>query len=136
MTGVVVDTSAVVAILIGEPRSASLADELASRAPRMMAAPTLVELGIVFEARYGAVGGAVVERFVRDAAVEVVGFDRTLADRALEGWRRFGKGRHPAALNLGDCFAYGVAAMSGYPVLCTGEDFAATDVAVIRPTDG
>lgn len=136
MNGVVIDTSAVVAVLTGETGAETLADALEAAGPRVIAAPSLVELGIVLEARYGAAGGALVERFVRDAAVEVRAFHRDHADRAMEGWRRFGKGRHPAALNLGDCYSYGLAAVTGYPVLCTGEDFAATDVAVIRPADG
>lgn len=133
MTGVVVDTSAVVAILTDEPGGSALAQALESAAPRVMGAPTRLELGIVFEARFGAVGGGVIERFLRDADIEVPGFDRDHADRAMDGWRRYGKGRHPAALNLGDCCSYGVAAATGFPVLCVGDDFAATDVAVVRP---
>ena len=59
--------------------------------------------------------------------------DADLADRAMSGWRRYGKGRHPAGLNFGDCFTYALADRTGHPVLCTGEDFAATDVTVVRP---
>lgn len=133
MTGVVVDTSAVVALLTGEAGADALAQALESAEPRVMAAPTLVELGIVLEARFGTAGGALVERFLRDASVQVAEFDRDHADRAMDGWRRFGKGRHPAALNLGDCFSYALAAATGYPIVCVGEDFAATDVDVLRP---
>ncbi|MGH8933461.1 MAG: type II toxin-antitoxin system VapC family toxin, partial [Egibacteraceae bacterium] len=64
----------------------------------------------------------------------VVSVDRDQADRALEGWRRFGKGRHAAGLNFGDCFTYALAAVTGCPVLCVGDDFAATDLDVIRPS--
>jgi ribonuclease VapC len=91
----------------------------------------VVELSIVLEARLGPAGGAVADRFVRDGGVEVVPFDRTQADRAIEGWRRFGKGRHAAALNLGDCFTYGLAVATGEPVLCVGDDVRRTDVAVV-----
>lgn len=133
MTGVVIDTSAVIAILTGEATADELAVALEAAAPRLLGAPTLVELGIVLRARYGAAGTGLMERFVRDAEVVVVAFDRDHADRAMEGWQRFGKGRHPAALNLGDCFTYGLAAATGHPVLCVGQDFAGTDVAVLGP---
>ena len=130
MTGLVVDTSAVVAILLGEPEAQSLISALSNGDPRLISAATMVELGIVIEARLGPAGTGIVDRFVRDGGIEVVELDRTQADRALEGWRRFGKGRHPAALNLGDCFAYGLAIATGYPVLCVGDDFTRTDVEV------
>ena len=131
MTGVVVDTSAVVAILLGEPDAGDLLVALGDADPRLISAATLVELGIVLEARLGPVGSGIAERFVRDGGIEVVDFDRTQADRALEGWRRFGKGRHPAGLNLGDCFAYALAVASGQVLLCIGDDFVRTDVKVL-----
>jgi ribonuclease VapC len=59
--------------------------------------------------------------------------DADLAARAMSGWRRYGKGRHPAGLNFGDCFTYALAERTGHPVLCTGDDFAATDITVVRP---
>lgn len=133
MSGVVVDASAVIAILTDGPGSDALAAALEAATPRVMGAPTRLELGIVFEARFGAAGGGVIERFLRDADIEVLGFDRDHADRAIDGWRRYGKGRHRAALNFGDCCSYGVAAVTGFPVLCVGDDFPATDVAVLRP---
>jgi len=134
VSGIVVDTSAVVAILTSDTGADELGDALEQHTPRLLAAPTLVELGIVFEARYGAAAGGIIERFVREAAIEVTPCDRRHADHALDGWRRFGKGRHRAGLNLGDCFSYGLATLTGYPVLCTGEDFARTDVDVLRPS--
>ena len=129
-----VDTSAVVAIVSGEPIAAELADALGSAATRIIAAPTVVELGIVLEARYGPAGASIVERFLRDSDLDVIAFSRLHVDRAMEGWRRYGKGRHRAALNLGDCFTYGLAVASNMPILCTGEDFAQTDADVVaRP---
>ena len=83
------------------------------------------------EARLGPAGGDVVNRVVRDSGIDVVDVDRTQADRALEGWRRFGKGRHPSALNFGDCFAYALAVATGQPVPCPGDDFARTDAEVL-----
>jgi len=131
VTGIVVDTSAVVAILLGEPGAANVLAALDASDERLMSAATLVEVGIVLEARLGPVGAGIAARFVHDGGLEVVDLDHVQADRALEGWRRFGQGRHPAGLNLGDCFTYGLAVATGHPVLCVGEDFARTDVGIL-----
>lgn len=131
MSDIVIDTSAVVAILSGEPVADALIDAMEAADARYLSAATLVEVGIVLEARHGPAGALAVDRFLRDGEVEIVALDRAQADRALDGWRRFGKGRHPAALNLGDCSTYGLAAELGAPVLCTGGDFAQTDVVVL-----
>jgi ribonuclease VapC len=130
VTSVVIDTSAVVAVLGGEPSSDRIIEAMDQADSRLLSAATLVELGIVMEARLGPAGALAIDRFLRDGEVEVVPVDRRQADRALDGWRRFGKGRHRAALNLGDCYSYGLAADRDLPVLCTGEDFEQTDVAV------
>jgi len=131
VSGVVIDSSAAVAILLSEPGSGALLTALDHADPRLLSAATLVELSVVLEARLGGAGLGIGGRFVRDGGVEVVPFDRIQADRALEGWRRFGKGRHPAALNLGDCFTYALAIATGHPVLCVGNDFAQTDATVV-----
>jgi ribonuclease VapC len=129
---VVVDTSAMVAILTAEAGADRLSEVLTSADRRLIAAPSAVELGIVLEARVPAAVG-MARRALRDADVEVVACDEELAERALEAWRRFGKGRHPAALNFGDCFTYALAERTGLPILCVGEDFARTDVGALRP---
>ncbi len=131
MTTIVVDTSAVVAVLGNESAANDTIEALEVAEDRLMSAATLVELGIVLEARLGAAGALAVERFLRDGQVNVVAVDRQQADRALDGWRRFGKGRHKAALNLGDCFTYALAADRDVPVLCTGNDFGQTDLTVL-----
>lgn len=133
MRGLVLDTSAAMAILTAEPGHEALATSLASAERRLVSAGTLIELGIVLEARVGPAAGGIIERFLRDGGVEVVAVDRVAVDRAVEGWRRFGRGRHPAALNLGDLFAYALAVSTDGTVLCTGTDFARTDVAVVQP---
>jgi ribonuclease VapC len=131
---VVVDPSAALALLGGEPAGAWVIDVLGDSSRRLMSAASLVELGIVLEARFGPVGAAVADRFLRDAQVEVVPFDRDQAELAIAAWRGFGKGRHRAGLNLGDCFTYALAAATQSAVLCTGEDFPATDLEVVgRP---
>jgi len=131
VSGLVVDTSAAVAILTGEEAGGALIDALDRTGPRLMSAGALVELGIVLEARFGPVGMAVADRFVKAAGLEVVSVDCDQAGQAVAAWRRFGRGRHPAALNYGDCFTYALAAAESAPILCTGNDFAATDLEVI-----
>ncbi len=128
----VVDTSAAVAVILGEPGSEELAAYLENALARLMPAAIRVELGIVIEARLRSVGQDVVDRFLRDAKIDIVSVDADLAARAMSGWRRYGKGRHPAGLNFGDCVTYALAERTGHPVLCTGDDFAATDVTVMR----
>lgn len=129
---VVIDTSAAMAILTGEPQVAELADLLEESSERLLSAATLVELGIVLEARIGPAAAGVIERFLRDGEITVVPVDRAQSDRAVEGWRRFGKGRHRAQLNYGDCFTYGLAVTTGNPILCVGDEFAETDADVVH----
>lgn len=129
----VVDTSAAVAVILGEPGGEELAAHLDHALVRLMPAAIRVELGMVIEARLWPAGQDVVGRFLRDARVDVVPVDADLAERALSGWRRYGRGRHPAGLNFGGCFTYALADRTGHPVLCTGSDFAATDITVVRP---
>lgn len=127
-TTLVVDTSAAVAILTAEPWAGDLIEQLAGAEAALMSTATLLELGIVLEARLGPAAPGIVERFLRDAEIEMVPVNRTHVDRALEGWRRFGKGRHKAALNYGDCFSYALAIASGHALLFVGDDFTHTDV--------
>lgn len=72
-------------------------------------------------------------RLTRDADIDVVAFDEDLATRAVDAWRRFGTGRHPAQLNFGDCCTYALAELTGHPILCVGDDFVRTDLQVRRP---
>jgi ribonuclease VapC len=112
--------------MLGEPGSEDLAAYLEHALVRLMPAAIRVELGIGIEARLWPTGQDVVDRFLRDAKIDIVAVDEELAARAMSGWRRYGKGRHPAAL----------AERTGYPVLCTGDDFAATGISVLRPPAG
>ena len=98
-----------------------------------MLAAIRVERGIVIEARLWPAGQDVADRFLRDAKVDIVPVDADLADRAMSGWRRYGKGRHPAGLSFGDCFTYALPDRTGHPVPCTGGASAATDITVVRP---
>lgn len=124
------------AVILGEPGRDEITGYLEGALARLMPAAIRVELGIVIEARLWPAGQDVVDRFLRDAQIDVVPVDAELAARAMSGWRRYGKGRHPAGLNFGDCFTYALAEQTGHPVLCVGDDFAATDIAVLRPQPG
>lgn len=128
MTGVAIDTSAVMAVLTGEPEASSVLEALDQAGERFMSSATYVELGIVLEARFGPIGGAIGDRFAREGGIDVVPVDREQADLAIGAYRRFGKGRHSAALNFGDCFTYALAESRDLPVLYVGDDFAKTDL--------
>ena len=134
MTDVVVDTSAVVALLTGESEGGPVAHAIEDSDRLLVSAATLVELGIVLEARLGPVGNAVMERFIRASHLEVVAVDEETAHAAIDGWRRFGKGRHGTGMNYGDSFVYALAFIAGASVLCVGDDFAKTDVLVVDLT--
>lgn len=121
-----------VAIIANEPERGWLTAQLAEADERLISAPGALELGIVLEARKpDAVG--IARRALRDAMISVVAFDEGLAARALDAWRRFGKGRHPAGLKFGDCCTYALAEQTDYPLLCLGDDFARTDLSVLQP---
>ena len=125
----VVDTSAIVAVLFGEPGSDVIAQKLAS-SPCAMSAATRVEVGIVIEAKAGAAGTQLLEEFLARVDMQVEPVDARLADDAMVCWRRFGKGRHAAGLNYGDTFSYALAQRMGQPLLFVGNDFSRTDVLV------
>jgi ribonuclease VapC len=124
----IVDTSAIMAVLRKEPEASAFGAALAEGAGAAISAATLVELCVVAESRAGAGVRAEVEALMTNAGIEVAPFTAEQAALACEGWRRFGKGRYPAGLNLGDCFAYALAQDRGEPLLFKGEGFARTDV--------
>jgi ribonuclease VapC len=125
----VIDTSAIVAIALDEPEAASFEQKIADDPVRLISAGTVVEAGMVLEAKLGEAGGAEFDLWLHKAGVEIVAVDADHADQARRAWRRFGRGRHPAGLNYGDCFSYALAVLSQEPLLFKGEDFAKTDVA-------
>jgi ribonuclease VapC len=126
---VIVDSSALVAIITAEPEHERLLAALASDGrPPGVGAPSLLETGIVLTWRFGDAGQIAVERFCREAGVVAIPFDDEHWPVALAAFRRFGKGRHPASLNLGDCLTYAVAVLADEPLLFVGDDFTHTDV--------
>ena len=122
-----IDSSAVVAILLGEPEAETLSEAIAAAAVREISAVSLLEVSIVLEARLGREAEDLVTAFMVDLRVGVIPFDETQARRALVAWRQFGKGRHPAGLNLGDICSYALAAERGSVLAYKGGDFAKTD---------
>lgn len=125
----VLDTSAVLAVLFNEAEAEELEAAIDEDPVRLMSAASYLESAIVVEARLGASGGREFDLLVHKAGIEVVVVTREQAEVARDAWRRFGRGRHEAGLNFGDCFAYALAATSGEPLLFKGGDFATTDVA-------
>lgn len=127
----VIDTSAIVAMLTGEPEAELLEVAVEADPVRLMSAATYLECAIVIESRFGEEGGRELDLWLHRADVEVVAVEPGHAEQARIGYRRFGKGRHPAGLNFGDCFAYALAVSSGEALLFKGEDFARTNVAAV-----
>jgi ribonuclease VapC len=125
----VIDTSALLAILLDEGEAELLAEKIASDPRRLLSAVSQLETSIVILARKGPVGGRELDLLLHRSRIETVAFTAEQAEVAREAWLRFGKGHHPASLNLGDCCAYALARVSGNPLLFKGDDFAQTDVA-------
>jgi ribonuclease VapC len=127
---VIVDSSAVVAMLRGEPEQREIAAKLVAGGTIAIGAPTLFETGMVMIGRTGDRGRGLVSQFLESFEVEVTPFGAAHWRIATEAFIRFGKGRHPACLNYGDCMAYATARLAGRPLLFIGNDFAQTDIEV------
>jgi len=124
----VVDSSAIVAILLNEPGAETFNRAVAMASVRLMSAGNLLEAGIVMETRRQENGVRELDFWLFKSAIEIVPVDATQVAIARRAWRRYGKGRHPAALNFGDCFAYALAIARNEPLLFKGNDFSKTDV--------
>jgi ribonuclease VapC len=124
----VIDTSAIIAVLLNEANAPRITQAIETSSPRLFSAANLLEASIVIDSRKGEAGGRELDLLIYRANVEIVSVDQDHAEIARIAWRRFGKGRHPAALNYGDCFAYALAKSRRLPLLYLGDDFAQTDV--------
>ena len=124
----VVDSSALVAILLGEPEGDALAVALAAAEMPVICAPNWLEAMMVTTVRLGRPGVLALAELLDAASVRIEPADAGLAETAFDAWLRFGKGRHRAGLNFGDCFAYALAIRRGEALLFKGDDFAHTDV--------
>jgi ribonuclease VapC len=128
----IVDSSALLAVLLAEPARDAITKAMAQAEDGLrISAVNFVEASVVIETRKGAAGLLALDRLIEKAGVEVAIIDEKVAREARDAYRNFGKGRHPAKLNLGDCFAYALAKTLSEPLLCTGNDFAKTDISVV-----
>jgi ribonuclease VapC len=125
----VLDTSAIVAILSNEPEREHFIRLIETAPIRRLSAANRVEATLVIEGRKRDAGRADLDLFLHEAEVEIVPVTLEQAELACQAFRRYGKGRHPASLNLGDVFAYALARTTGEPLLFKGDDFARTDIA-------
>lgn len=124
----VIDTSAIIAILLGEPEAEALSKAILDDPKRLMSAFSLLECSIVIESRKGEAGGRELDLLLYRLQVEIVDMNEEQTQLAREGWRQFGKGRHRAALNIGDCCSYALAKYAGEPLLFKGDDFNHSDI--------
>ena len=125
----VLDSSAIVAIHLKEPGHDRLIDAIDRAEVVVIGAPTLLETAMVLTTRLGQDARPLLSAFLRRLEAEVIAFNEEHLDAATTAFLRFGRGRHPAALNFGDCMSYAVASVAGLPLLFTGGDFAQTDIA-------
>ncbi len=124
----VIDTSAIVAIALDEPEAILFEQKIASDAIRLISAATVLEATMAIETRLGEEGGRELDLWLYKAGVDIVAVDKDQLEAARGAWRRYGKGRHPAGLNYGDCFSYALAVTRQEALLFKGEDFSKTDV--------
>jgi len=128
----VIDSSAIVAILLVEADRERFTNLILEAETRAISAANVLESGIVLESRRGEAAGHEFDLFLNQAGVDIVPVDAEQIEIARMAWRRYGKGRHPAALNFGDCFAYALAKVLDEPLLSKGTDFARTDIQCVR----
>jgi ribonuclease VapC len=126
-----IDTSAILAILLREPERRRFLEAIEAADSNRMSVASFVESSIVIESRYGVEGLRDLDRFVARAGIELIPIDSEQGQLARSGFSRFGKGRHRAGLNYGDCFSYAAAISLGEPLLCNGDDFIHTDAPIL-----
>ncbi len=131
----IIDTSALLAILQNEKERHRFNEAIEAAANLRMSTATYVETSIVVESRFGPAGLQDLDRFIETAGIELVAVDTRQAKAARTAYRSYGKGRHPAQLNFGDCFSYALAWVFGEPLLFKGEDFSRTDLISACPED-
>ncbi len=123
-----IDTSVLIAILENEDTAPSLLKVLESESSTIMSAASYVEAGIVASSRHGDSGRRALKRLVQVLNIDVVACDQAQSELAIDAYQKFGKGRHKAGLNFGDCFSYALAKHLDVPLLFVGDDFSKTDV--------
>jgi len=124
----ILDSSAIIAVICREPGHQSLIDKIGASKRLSVGAPTLAEAELALTIKLGYDAGAMVEQFLAETRTLVLPFSREHVSVFLEAFLRYGKGRHPARLNMGDCFTYATARVAGLPLLFVGDDFSKTDL--------
>ncbi|NIM17949.1 MAG: PIN domain-containing protein [Candidatus Aminicenantes bacterium] len=127
----VIDTSALVAILLGEPEAKKIARAIANDNKRLISAFSFLKSSIVIESKKGEDGARELDLLINKIQLEIISMNSAQTEAARKAWREFGKGRHPAALNIGDCCAYALAKITGEPLLFKGDDFSKTDISLV-----
>src|SRR5260370_30173889 len=130
----VIDTSALLAIFLAEPERRRCLELIQQDGSRLISAPNALETAIALEARRGVVAGREFDLFLHRLSIEIVPVDAAQIEVARAGWRKYGKGRHPASLSFGDCFAYALTKTSGKPLLPKVGHFPRTRRSVLRPS--
>lgn len=125
---IALDSSAIVAILLSEPDKKQLHTLWAVAERSVVAAPTVLECFLVLS--YDKTKSAALSELIERMGAEIIPFDEHLLAAAMQAHQKYGKGRHKAKLNLGDCMSYALAKFHGIPLLCKGEDFRHTDVTI------
>jgi len=129
---IVIDTSALMAILLREPEAAQIAKTIEESSVCLLSSANCLEAGIVIESRKGAMGAVEFDALIDGSGIEIRPVTLQLARAARLGYRLYGKGRHRAALNYGDCFSYALAKLAGAPLLAKGGEFGLTDIALVQ----
>lgn len=127
----VIDSSVLVAMLCDEPEAEIYETTIEADPVRLISAASFLEASLVIESRYGERGTLELDLLVHHTRAEIIPVDREQAEIGRQAYRRFGKGRHPAGLNFGDCFAYALTRVSGEPLLFQGGDFSRTDIVAV-----
>jgi ribonuclease VapC len=127
----VVETSVVLAILLEEPEAAEFAQLIEDDPAPLISAASVLEVGIVLISRHGVDARGDLQDFLEQGGLQVEPVTAEQAELALDAYQRYGKGRHRAGLNFGDCFAYALCKATGQPLLFKGEDFSQTDIAPV-----
>ena len=124
----ILDTSALVSILLREPGHETLLQKIIGAEAVLLGTPTVLEAALVVSSRLRRDARSLIAGLLQDMDAEIIDFNQRHYEIAVSGFLRFGKGRHPAGLNFGDCMTYALSVATGLPVLCTGKDFPRTDV--------
>ncbi len=129
----VVDTSALMAMLLAEDQADACELVLSEAHSAIISDASLLELRMVATSQLGEQGSRIADDLIRRAGIDRIPVTEQLADLAFDAWQKYGKGRHPAALNYGDCFTYALASHADLPLLCVGNDFVQTDLQLALP---